>query len=313
MDGVCSTSGSVLLGTPVRGGEPRPQKGRPSCSQGADAARALGQFGAAPRPRRGAGSEPLCAKCRRPNKAAIGFLSASCSAGRRNCRFISRARPRPLRPSRSCCLDTRLPELGRVFAPRPPRLGTPHTSPPPRKEEGNAQDLHVGRLARLRSPSLTARRALRVPPLPLGRPESRGPQPGRSHRPEVSVLAHPGVSPALQRPPQSPAGRPSGEPGLKTGSRHRCLLLGGETSGPWPRGERPAEPGGLPSAGSACHPCCSAGGIAGRPRCARSLVRGDVVAPSAGMRGGPSVGDNSLDISFTKIHMPLTSLLRKVG
>ena len=265
-----------------------PRKGGPAAPNVPDAARALGQFGAAPRPRRGAGSEPLCGKCRRPNKAAIGFLSASCSAGRRNCQFISRARPRPLRPSRSCCLDTRLPELGRVFAPRPPRLGALHTSPPLRKEEGNAQDLHVDRIACLRSPSLTARRALCVPPLPLGRPASWGPQPGRSHRPEVSVLAHPGVSPALQRPAQSPTGRPSGEPGLKTGScrRRRLLLLGGETSGPWPRGERPAEPGGLPSAGSACRPCCSAGGIAGRPRCARSLVRGDAVAPSAGMRWG---------------------------
>lgn len=115
----------------------------------------------------------------------------------------------------------------------------------------------------------------------------------------MSGSARPGVSPALERPPRSPAGQPSGDPGLKTGS-HRRLLLGGETSGPWPREERPAEPGGPPGAGSACHPCCSAGGVAGRPRGTGSLVRRDVVALSTGM-GGPLVGGDSLNVSFTKL------------
>ena len=96
-----------------------PRKGGPAAPGMPGAACAPGQFRATLRPHRGAGSEPLCGKCCWPNKAAIGFLSASCSAVRRNCRFISRARPRPLRPSRSCCLDSRLPELGRVLTPRP--------------------------------------------------------------------------------------------------------------------------------------------------------------------------------------------------
>lgn len=127
-----------------------------------------------------------------------------------------------------------------------------------------------------------------------------GLRPGRAHCPEVSRgrvtgSVCPGVSPALGCPPQSPAGRPSGELGLKTGSH--CRLLVGETSGPWLRGERPAEPGEPPGAGSTCRPCCSAGGVAGRLRGAHSPVRRDAVARSTGTVGG-ALGGQRLSACF---------------